>query len=1438
MNLCKRICQRLTARFKQQQPSRKHVEQKHCRIGALSSHAVMKILAIIVVSLAVGTRAAGTDDQQAQASVAFQIAQIFENGNDTCRQTFSCCHGSPATWFLFISCLVFSLIVFILVFTFAGYKGVASTVVQFSARGYFLYSALVLSQLISNSLSKIFKPIILAEEASYGEEIKGEIKKAKALIISMTSALATSTVGRLALFVLSVNVGQVADPRQNGLVFLILASAFSDTSMVELLDVDPFTTRGLTAASLISAQQGMEDLRNGGSPSSVADEGQVIVQGQNPMCAPGQPRIGFGFFESMYGQWKHGARSNQDVEREFGSVWLALFKMWRQWGLDAIYSWLKMEELNMMEGMADDVPVPIIQGPPAVVLPLRAPMSVVRRTFHLWRTRALPDEEVVGSYGEVWLVLFQLLESQGLSRAMREALSEHVEWDVHSLGQLELDVDTLPLPGAGQEAATGVRDTVPEPDEEPAGEPEGEPAEEPEGEEPEHCAARVEVDWDEICGEEATHKRLPPIGHAAPRAHVKAEALPGWKWIGTKFVVKKQPLWKKAVQFASTNASGLLQTAVWSLLTVWFASWLRPRMIMTATASAAGGRLRQGIGKSTMLRKAFSKLWKRGWWRASKLLATVLRQPDKDKPSQEIWLLTTLNELCKACTAGPVITYLQLTTKNRSDQFSDDECDAIASTVGACARRLTYDNALCKFIEVSVSLIADKIQDKFNMSELLVVQPLPFAEFVKVMKTDKMLSGRLEQVVGKDAGQIEEVLKYYYLRAGGNFRDLALLLRNVAVAGIKGAAAVKTQIEEWYRDRTKPIRQITATLDKTGKPKYKDFLKKVAQAGPMGYLCENQCETDLGAELRASSRVDGSLWQHVKAFAPNYHVRELLDSTPRMLERHYTFYNLWVRMQNAGASQVFAADCYFGVVAMLLNALPAIEFEHGLDLAQEVFLSAVDMLERNNNTEAANWTIPREPLERQFPLFLGLQANDCAGAKFRVYVYESQQYSLGSVFCSAGQWGVEVLLHRFFASGSCRTLNADEADLFLVPDYRACHIHLAPNYQHKGLTLLEGDDYHSQVIRNHRDKYRRPEEAESSFLGLIQTLPYFDRKKGMDHIFIFSDQGFIVNFTHTFPSWRDHIPHSIFLTTEAFTPGCGPGCFSPWKDAVIPGHIDLDRMERIRSFNQPSSNRSLLFNFHGRLPVNHDYYEKVGVRRALLQFAELPDVSVGGFIEEYFEVMGRAPSLGKSHFCLVPEGTSSWTNHLYESFFAGCIPLILSDRYVLPFQDLIDWPSISIRWPQEAVSLEMYMYVKELVGKRRPLVEAIKQRVDEHACWFDFYRFDRDCSPYPCRSTYIHTTGCSRLCGLYIKPGARDGLPNDSSISHLAGQTRQHCGTSLRRPRAAEELSPAGQRVQMSGFWLCPRVLHAWRPRGTVARARAFRAKKRLLKRWISEAWW
>ena len=45
-------------------------------------------------------------------------------------------------------------------------------------------------------------------------------------------------------------------------------------------------------------------------------------------------------------------------------------------------------------------------------------------------------------------------------------------------------------------------------------------------------------------------------------------------------------------------------------------------------------------------------------------------------------------------------------------------------------------------------------------------------------------------------------------------------------------------------------------------------------------------------------------------------------------------------------------------------------------------------------------------------------------------------------------------------------------------------------------------------------------------------------------------------------------------------------------------------------------------------------------------------------------------------------GTSPWTNHLYESFYAGCIPVILSDEYEVAFAADLPWQKFSIKWPE------------------------------------------------------------------------------------------------------------------------------------------------------------
>lgn len=161
--------------------------------------------------------------------------------------------------------------------------------------------------------------------------------------------------------------------------------------------------------------------------------------------------------------------------------------------------------------------------------------------------------------------------------------------------------------------------------------------------------------------------------------------------------------------------------------------------------------------------------------------------------------------------------------------------------------------------------------------------------------------------------------------------------------------------------------------------------------------------------------------------------------------------------------------------------------------------------------------------------------------------------------------------------------------------------------------------------------------------------------------------------------------------------------------------------------NKPSKDRTLFFNFHGRMGSNHPYYTRIKVRNDIEgYFKNWPNVSVGGFVENYFEIMGN------SHFCLIPEGTSSWTNHLYTSFFWGCIPIILSDKFVLPFQNHIDWPSMTVRWPQNVTGPELYAYVQDFVVNRFDQLEQIKKKIDAHQCWFRWYDVDTvwKCSPY------------------------------------------------------------------------------------------------------------
>jgi putative beta-1,4-xylosyltransferase IRX10 len=45
-----------------------------------------------------------------------------------------------------------------------------------------------------------------------------------------------------------------------------------------------------------------------------------------------------------------------------------------------------------------------------------------------------------------------------------------------------------------------------------------------------------------------------------------------------------------------------------------------------------------------------------------------------------------------------------------------------------------------------------------------------------------------------------------------------------------------------------------------------------------------------------------------------------------------------------------------------------------------------------------------------------------------------------------------------------------------------------------------------------------------------------------------------------------------------------------------------------------------------------------------------------------------------------------------------CVPVILSDQVELPFQNVIDYTEISIKWPSSRISIELLDYLQSIPG--------------------------------------------------------------------------------------------------------------------------------------------
>ncbi|XP_074280240.1 putative glucuronosyltransferase GUT1 [Silene latifolia] len=277
-----------------------------------------------------------------------------------------------------------------------------------------------------------------------------------------------------------------------------------------------------------------------------------------------------------------------------------------------------------------------------------------------------------------------------------------------------------------------------------------------------------------------------------------------------------------------------------------------------------------------------------------------------------------------------------------------------------------------------------------------------------------------------------------------------------------------------------------------------------------------------------------------------------------------------------------------------------------------------------------------------------------------------RDHAISADACLKGQWGTQVKIHKMLLKSKFRTLNKEEADLFFVPAYAKC----------------------VRMMGGLNDK-----EINQTYVKVLSQMPYFRLSGGRNHIFVFpSGAG-----AHLFKSWAPYLNRSIILTPEGDrTDKRDTSAFNTWKDIIIPGNVDDGMTKEGATVVQPLplSRRKYLANFLGRAQGKVGRLQLIDLARKFPNKLESPELKFSGpnklGRKEYFEHLRNAK------FCLAPRGESSWTLRFYESFFVECVPVILSDQAELPFQNVIDYTQISIKWPSTRIGTQLLEYLESI----------------------------------------------------------------------------------------------------------------------------------------------
>ncbi|GMN26028.1 hypothetical protein TIFTF001_001156 [Ficus carica] len=309
-------------------------------------------------------------------------------------------------------------------------------------------------------------------------------------------------------------------------------------------------------------------------------------------------------------------------------------------------------------------------------------------------------------------------------------------------------------------------------------------------------------------------------------------------------------------------------------------------------------------------------------------------------------------------------------------------------------------------------------------------------------------------------------------------------------------------------------------------------------------------------------------------------------------------------------------------------------------------------------------------------------------------------------------------------------------------------------YSIEGHFIFEMESGPSPFMAQH------PDEAHTFFLPLsiskITDYQYRPNERSFSHrlVRIFSDYVYVV--ANKYPYWNRSIgADHFFVSCHDWAPGiirhnhkelyknlikvlCNANTsegFKPTRDVSLPEYNLRAFQLGPPRFGQPPGERPILAFFAG---AAHGTIRKILFEHwkekddEVLVYENLPKE------KNYHKLMGQ------TKFCLCPSGSEVASPRVVEAMYQGCVPVLISDYYSIPFEDVLNWDKFSIQIPPKRIPeiktiLKAVPYSKYLTMQKRVM------KVSRH------FELNRPAKPFDVFHMILHSALVSNVEYLVVE---------------------------------------------------------------------------------------